>query len=90
MNTVDYSKITVLIIAKLLQHEDPITANEIAEYVNHPIFKVRDKITVKQVAGMIRKYNRKNQMFGMVTILRGHFREEGVRNGYVIKNEYRI
>lgn len=90
MNTVDYSKITVLIIAKLLQHDDPITANEITEYVNQPIFGIRDKVTVKQVAGMIRKYNRRNQKFGMVRVLRGYFREEGIRNGYVIGNEYRI
>ena len=90
MNTVDYSKVTVLIIAKLLQHEEPIQAKDIADYVNQPIFRVRDKVTVKQVAGMIRKYNRKNQMFGMITVLRGHFREEGIRNGYVIKDGYRL
>lgn len=84
MNSTDYSKVTVLIIAKLLQHDEPITANEIVDYINQDVFQIRDKPSVKQVAGMIKKHN--NSKFRQVKVLKRHFKiGSNVVNGYVMR-----
>lgn len=87
MNPSDRRVVKVLIVAKLLQHTEPISISEICDYINGGHFYLSEEVTPQYVSGLIRRTKNSNY-FRNIIILRRHFKDRyGVRNGYLLRRE---
>ena len=87
MNPSDRRVVKVLIVAKLLQHTEPISISEICDYINSGHFYLSEEVTPQYVSGLIRRTSKSNY-FHNIIVIRRHFRDRrGVRNGYLLRRE---
>lgn len=80
----DYAKIKVLIVAKLLQHEEPIYAGDIADYINEHRFGITAEVTPQDIAHTIQKYSASRYYMNQIKILKYY---DSKRHAYIIKEK---
>lgn len=80
----DHAKIKVLIVAKLLQHDDPIYASDIADYINHHRFGITAEVTPQDIGHTIMKYSASRYYMNQIKVIKNY---KGQRHAYIIQEK---